>query len=162
MQIARVPLCLFRACTLTRNIVCFPLHLHGRDLSRPPAVLSVPPPSREASLPPRLRLPEEAYVKRDAGGSSGVFRDSLARKVRRDGTIISVDYAIIARLGAGGGRHLSCLSRVREGGGGAKGADPGGSLVRDLFPSPPPSSLHGSGIRLDHVDASVSARKLRV
>jgi len=102
MQIAGVPLCLFRACTLTRNIVHFPHRPRRHPVSPPPP-----------SSPPSHRAATRRSVR---GGRRGTHawrgvRGSLLRKGRRDGTIISVDYAIIARPGGGG--HLVPLTRPR-------------------------------------------------
>lgn len=106
MQIARVPLCLFRACTLTHNTVVpdFPHHLRF-----------LPAASSSLSLSSSRRAPPSNAKDLVHTTARGVgIRDLFLRKARRDGTIISVDYAIIVRPGGSGG-HLTPLTRPRGG-----------------------------------------------
>lgn len=102
MQIARVPLCLFRACTLTHNTAV--LAPSPRSISRAPSLPLLPP--RRVALPmPRVW---KAWYTQNAALRSYGKRIATAWH----GTIISVDYAIITRPGGG---HLMALTRLREG-----------------------------------------------
>lgn len=148
MQIARVPLCLFRACTLTRNTVVLSLHVSAVDPCRPPCLpLVLPYIAASSSSAPRFFLTSScssifpSSYRSSSLGERGTrlararththicLCDSFLRKAYRDGTIISVDYAIITRPGGNGGGHLMPLARPR---GGLPRARPR-RVMRDLF-----------------------------